>query len=308
MTPNAITLCRGFINRSRPFILQGGNTMGMRLGMHADNWRGQSGNFGQAVESAVKYDLKYLEAGTVNGQYFVSALGYDPSLSILDNPYPIKRLLEKNGLKLSMLDASYPIFGPEGSYYGIQYYTQVIRYAKELGAPKVDSVDSGNAPDLPKDEMLRITIGNYTEILKWAHDYDIIICIEPHGPYTGDGEFMLKLLSHFEDEHLRINFDTGNAFIQGHDPLEYYKELEKYIVSSHIKDVDPGLAAALRGEETGIGMSAVPIGAGVNADNIRAVLNYMKERNFDGDVSIECDASDENIRKSVEWIRGVLAE
>jgi sugar phosphate isomerase/epimerase len=38
------------------------------------------------------------------------------------------------------------------------------------------------------------------------------------------------------------------------------------------------------------------------------VLNYMKERNFDGDVSIECDASDENIRKSVEWIRGVLAE
>jgi sugar phosphate isomerase/epimerase len=119
---------------------------------------------------------------------------------------------------------------------------------------------------------------------------------------------MRRLLSHFEDEHLRVNFDTGNAFIQGHDPLEYYKELEKYIVSSHIKDVDPGLAAALRGEETGIGMSAVPIGAGVNADNIRKILNYMKERNFDGDISIECDGSDENIRKSVEWIRGALAE
>ena len=63
-----------------------------------------------------------------------------------------------------------------------------------------------------------------------------------------------------------------------------------------------------RGEETGIGMSAVPIGGGVNAENIRKVLNYMKERNFDGDISIECDGSDENIRKSVEWIRGVLAE
>jgi sugar phosphate isomerase/epimerase len=276
--------------------------------MHADNWRGQSGNFWQAVDSAVKYDLKYLEAGTVNGQYFVSALGYDPSLSILDNPVAIKRKLDEAGVSLSMLDASYPIFGPEGSYYGIQYYTQVIRFAKELGAPKVDSVDSGQAPDMPKDEMLRITIGNYTEILKWAYDYDMIICIEPHGPYTGDGEFMLKLLSHFEDEHLRVNFDTGNTFIQGHDPLEYYKELEKYIVSSHIKDVDPGLAAALRGEETGIGMSPVSIGEGVNADNIKAVLKYMKEKNFDGDVSIECDGSDENIRKSVEWIRGVLAE
>jgi sugar phosphate isomerase/epimerase len=230
------------------------NTMGIRLGMHADNWRGQSGNFWQAVDSAVKHDLKYLEAGTVNGQYFVTALGYDPSISILENPVAIRRKLEEKGVALSMLDASYPIFGPEGSYYGIQYYTQVIRFAKELGAPKVDSVDSGSAPDMPKDEMLRITIGNYTEILKWAHDYDITICIEPHGPYTGDGEFMLKLLGYFEDERLRINFDTGNAFIQGHDPLEYYKELEKYIVSSHIKDVDPGLAAALRGEETGIGM------------------------------------------------------
>jgi sugar phosphate isomerase/epimerase len=276
--------------------------------MHADNWRGQSGNFWQAVDSAVKHDLKYLEAGTVNGQYFVTALGYDPSISILENPVAIRRKLDEKGLALSMLDASYPIFGPDGSYYGVQYYTQVIRFAKELGAPKVDSVDSGSAPDMPKDEMLKITIGNYTEILKWAHDYDITICIEPHGPYTGDGEFMLKLLGHFEDEHLRINFDTGNAFIQGHDPLEYYKELEKYIVSSHIKDVDPGLAAALRGEETGIGMSAVPIGAGVNADNIRSVLAYMKERDFDGDVSIECDGSDENIRLSVEWIRSVLAE
>ena len=281
--------------------------MDIRLGMHADNWRGQSKSFNDAVASAVKYKLKYLEAGTVYGYYFVSSLGYDPSLSILDNPYPIKRLLDKHGLSLSMLDASYPIFGPQGTYYGIPYYTQVIRYAKELGAPKVDSVDSGQAPDMPRDEMLKITIGNYTEILKWAHDYDIIICIEPHGPYTGDGEFMLKLLSHFEDEHLRVNFDTGNVFIQGHDPLEYYKELEKYIVSSHIKDVDPGLAAALRGEETGIGMSAVPIGGGVNADNIRKILNYMKKRNFSGDVSIECDGSDENIRKSVEWIRGVLA-
>ena len=206
-----------------------------------------------------------------------------------------------------MLDASYPIFGPQGTYYGIPYYTQVIRYAKELGAPKVDSVDSGQAPDMPRDEMLKITIGNYTEILKWAHDYDIIICIEPHGPYTGDGEFMLKLLSHFEDEHLRVNFDTGNVFIEGHDPLEDYKELEKIHRVLAYQRRRSGLAAALRGEETGIGMSAVPIGGGVNADNIRKVLNYMKKRNFSGDVSIECDGSDENIRKSVEWIRGVLA-
>ena len=90
-------------------------------------------------------------------------------------------------------------------------------------------------------------------------------------------------------------------------PFEYYKELEKYIVSSHIKDVaDPGLAAALRGEETGIGMSAVPIGGSVNADNIRKVLNYMKKRDFSGDVSIECDASDRESRESGSVDQGCI--
>lgn len=282
--------------------------MGIRLGMHADNWRERSGNFKDAVDSAVLHNLKYLEAGVVHGQYFINALGYDPSLSLLDNPWPVKRLLEDNGLKLSMLDGSFPMMGPQGSFFGVQYACQTIRYAHELDCPKVDSIDSGNAPDLPVDEVFRITVMNYTEILKWAEDYKVIVCIEPHGVFTGDGEFMLKLLGHFESEYLRVNFDTGNSFIQGHDPLEYLKLLEKYVVSSHIKDVDAGLAAAVRGEETGIACSQVHIGEGVNAENIRACLKYLQSKNWDGDVSIECSGSDENIAKSVEWIRGVLAE
>jgi sugar phosphate isomerase/epimerase len=281
--------------------------MAIRLGMHADNWRERSGSFKDAVASAVKHKLGYLEAGVVDGQFFMTALGYEPSLSLKDNPVPIKRLLEKNGLKLTMLDGSYPMFGPQGSFFGVQYCCQTIRYAKELDCPKVDSVDSGNAPDLPQDEIFRTTVMNYTEILRWAEDYKITICIEPHGPYTGNGEFMLKLLGHFESEYLRVNFDTGNAFIQGHDPLEYLKLLEKYVVSAHIKDVDAGLAAAVRGKETGIACSPVPIGGGVNADNIRACLNYLKAKKWDGDISIECNGSDENIAKSVEWLRGILA-
>jgi sugar phosphate isomerase/epimerase len=282
--------------------------MAIRLGMHADNWRTRSGSFNDAVESAVKHDLGYLEAGIVDGQFFVTALGYEPSLSLKDNPVPIRRLLEEKGLKLSMVDASYPMFGPQGSFFGVQYACQTIRYAKELGCPKVDSVDSGNAPDMPIDEIFRITVMNYEEILKWAEDYGIIICIEPHGPYTGNIEFMQRLLSHFESERLRVNFDTGNTFIQGHTPLDYLKALEKYVISAHIKDVDEGLAAAVRGEETGIGSSPVSIGEGVNADNIKDVLLYLKAKNWDGDISIECDASEENIAKSVAWIRGVLAE
>ena len=134
----------------------------------------------------------------------------------------------------------------------------------------------------------------------------MIINIEPHGPYTSDGDFMERLFAHFESEYLRFNMDTGNAFIAGLDPLEYIKRFRKYLTHAHIKDVSPGLAAAVRGEETGIGMSEVPVGGGVNAQNIARSVEYLKQTDFDGVLSIECFGSDENIARSVKFMRGLV--
>jgi len=80
------------------------------------------------------------------------------------------------------------------------------------------------------------------------------------------------------------------------------------VVHCHIKDVSPALAAAVRGEETGIGSSEVPVGGGVNADNIRDCMAFLHRGGWDGVVSIECSGTDENTRKSVEWMRGVVRE
>jgi sugar phosphate isomerase/epimerase len=282
--------------------------MAIHLGMHADNWREQSGGFDKAVDSAVLHGLEHIEAGLIHGQYFISAMGYEPSLSIFQNPIEIRKKVEKAGLRISMVDGSYPMMGPQGSFFGVQYCCQSIRFANDLGCKRVDSTDSGSELPIPREEVYNITVMNYTEILKWAEDYNITVCIEPHGPYSGDPEFMMRLLRHFESEHLRVNFDTGNTFIQGHDPVEYLRFLGKYVVSSHIKDVDAGLAAMVRGEETGIATSQVYIGQGVNADNIRACIEYWKETGWEGDVSIECSGSAENIKNSVEWLRAVIAE
>ena len=135
-----------------------------------------------------------------------------------------------------------------------------------------------------------------------------MIAVEPHGPYTNDGEFMQRLFDHFDSEYLRFNFDTGNSFIAGLDPLEYCKRFRKYLIHAHVKDVSASLAAAVRGEETGIGSSQVPIGGGVNAENIRKVFRYLNETKWDGVISIECHGSDENMKASVEFLRGVLSE
>lgn len=267
-----------------------------------------STGFEAACQKIAATGLKHLEFAVMDGQNFIAALGYDPGVSLESNPRALRRFLDQLGLEVSQIDGSYPMMGPAGSAYGVHYVTQSIRFAAELGCPMVDTVDGAfETPGLTRKEVFRVTCDNYRQCLAWAEDYRVIINVEPHGPYTNDLEFMQKLFKTFESEWLRCNFDTGNTFIAGHDPLEYLKALRPYVVHCHIKDVSAELAATVRGEETGIGSSIVPVGGGVNAENIRRCLEYLHATRWDGVVSIECHGSDENTAASVAWMKSAVA-
>ena len=279
----------------------------IELGMHTDNWRPLSGSFKAAAETALKYGLKHLEFAAIHGQYFIQAMGYEPGISLQSNPRALKRYCDEKGLQISQIDGSYPFMGPDGSAFGVQYVQQSIRFAAELDCPMVDTVDGAfEIEGFSRDEIFRITCDNYRQVLPWAEDYKVVINVEPHGPYTNDIDFMQRLFKYFDSEWLRCNFDTGNTFIAGHDPLDYLKALRPYVSHCHIKDVSAGLAAAARGEETGIACSEVPIGGGVNAGNIKKCLAYLKQTGWGGVVSLECYGADDNIRKSVEFLRPLV--
>jgi sugar phosphate isomerase/epimerase len=280
----------------------------IHLGMHTDNWRPLSGNFQMAVDTALKYGLSHIEFGVIHGQYFVHGLGYDPAVSLQSNPRRLRKYLDSKGLRVSQIDGAFPLMGPDGSTFGVQYVQQAIRFAAEIGCPIVDTTDGAlKYEGYTDDEIFRIAVENYKQCLAWADDYGVTINIETHGPYTTNAEFLMRLFRHFESERLRFNFDTGNTYISGNDPVEYLKQFRKYVSHCHIKDVSPGLAAAMRGEETGIGCSEVPVGGGVNAENIKKCLAFLKETGWNGVVSIECYGADENIRKSIEFLRPLVA-
>jgi sugar phosphate isomerase/epimerase len=243
----------------------------------------------------------------IHGQYFVNGLCYDPAVSLQSNPRALRRLLDNRGLRVSQIDAAFPLMGPEGSTFGVQYIQQAIRFAAEVGCPIVDTTDGvTRTQGYTDEEVFRITCENYKQCLSWAEDYGIVLNIETHGPYTMNGDFLERLFTHFDSEHLRFNFDTGNTFIAGHDPLAYLKRFRKYLSHAHVKDVSPGLAAALRGEDTGIACSEVPVGGGVNAENIKQCIAYLRETGWNGVLSIECYGADDNIRQSVGFLRGLL--
>jgi len=279
----------------------------IELGLHTDNWRPLSGSFQIAAETAVKYGLKHIEFAVIHGQYFIQAMGYEPGISLQSNPRALRRYCDEKGLMVSQIDGSYPLMGPDGSTFGVQYVQQSIRFAAELGCPMVDTIDGAvETEGLTRDEVFQVTCNNYRQCLSWAEDYGVIINVETHGPYTTDAEFMQRLFSHFESEYLRFNFDTGNTFIAGKDPLEYLKTFRKYLSHAHIKDVSQELADAVRGKETGIACSEVPLGGGVNAENIRKCIDFLKETDWSGVVSIECYGTDDNIRRSAEFLRGLI--
>lgn len=274
----------------------------LHLGMHTDNWRTISGNMATAVESARLHQLEYIEFGVIDGQDFIQGLGFAPTVSLDSNPIRLKRWLDECGLKVSQIDAAYPITGPLGATFGVRYVQRAIQFAAAIGCPRVDTTDGATKPPgYTDEEVLAITKQNYRQILEWADDYGIIVDVEPHGPYTINPEIMERILGF--SPRLMMNLDTGNTFIAGQDPVAFAQRFLGRISHVHVKDVSQSLVDAMHGAESGIPTSEVAIGDGVNAKNIAGVIDLLKKANWDGVLSIECQGTPTCIRRSVEWLR-----
>jgi len=122
-------------------------------------------------------------------------------------------------------------------------------------------------------------------------------------------QMMERMLAFCNSECLRMNMDTGNTFIAGQDPVAFLKRFIDRVSHVHIKDVSKSLAAAVRGEKTGIAVSHCALGEGVNADNIRRCLQVLRDHGFSGVLSMECEGQGgPMIERSLQWLRRTLKE
>jgi sugar phosphate isomerase/epimerase len=280
----------------------------IRIGMHTDNWRHYDVTYEVPCEFAKTHGLEHIEFGTIDGDYFVQALGYNPHIPLHTDPLKLKAYLDSLGLATSQLDAAYPMSCPEGQYRGIGYTLRTIQFARALGCPCVDTTDGGRKPaGYTDDEVMALMKQYYRVVLEWAERYDITINVEPHGPYTTNPDTMEQILSFSDSKYLRLNFDTGNTFIAGQDPVAFLKRFRHKLSHCHIKDVSEELARAVRGGETGIATSVVGIGEGVNAENIAGCIELLKDMKWDGVISIECEAAPGKVEQSIEWLRKEIA-
>ncbi len=280
----------------------------MKLGMHVDNWRHLDVSYQVPCQFAKDHGLEHVEFGTIDGDYFIQALGFSPHIPLHSDPLKLKTYLDSLGLQMSQLDAAYPMSCPEGQYRGIGYTLRAIQFAKAVGCPCVDTTDGARKPEgYTDDEVMALIKQYYRVVLEWAERYDIVINVEPHGPYTTNPDTMERILSFFDSPYLRLNLDTGNIFIAGQDPVQFLKRFRHKLSHCHLKDVSEALARAARGQETGIASSVVAIGEGVNADNIAGCIELLKKTKWDGILSIECEAAPGKVEQSIEWLRKEIA-
>ena len=281
----------------------------MQIGFHTDAFNSAYWNFGQCLEWAHAHHVPFIECGTIDGVSWIHGLGYQPHVALWEDPLALRRQMEKLGVRFSQLDAAFPLSRPEGATLGVEYVLRTIRWAHIVGCSSIDTTDDRCAPvgitaREALDHMRRI----YALIVPAAARYGITINIEPHGYFTTKPEMMEEMLAFVDSPFLRMNFDLGNTFIAGQDPVAFLERFADRVSHVHIKDVSDTLAASARGDLTGIAVSHCAIGDGVNADNIRKCLAILKTRRYDGVLSLECEGQGgPMLARSLAWLRAEIS-
>ena len=269
------------------------------LGVNMEFVRHDDKSFEWGVAKAAELGYEYVEPMVHWGRELLSEAGYFHSVSMLDDPLRISRTCESAGVKVSGLSAHCPLCKPEIS---VEYLKQAVRFAAECGAPVVNT-DEGPKPDWTTEDedhlLMRYTL---TEAVKAAEPRGIEIGLEPHQQYSKSPEGLDKIYGLVDSPVIGINFDTGNSYIAGHDPIAWLQRVKDRLIHLHAKDIAVEQAEAERGKVTGTPVGCACGDGVIDWEKVVAIC-----RTVDRDIvfSVECGTVEQAAR-SIEHLRALL--
>jgi len=255
--------------------------------------------FEWGVEKAAELGYEYVEPWVHWGRELMSEAGYYMTVSMLDDPYRIKRACQKAGVKLSGLSCHTPLCKPDISG---NYLKQAIRFAAECDAPVVNT-DEGPKPSWTTEEedhvLMRYVL---TEAAAVAEARDILIGLEPHQQYSKSPDGLDRIYELVDSPAIGINFDTGNAYLSGEDPIAWLERVKDRLVHIHAKDISIQHSKAERGKVTGT-PSGCACGQGVI--DWKKVIEVCKTAPRDIVLSVECGTV-EQAERSINYLKKLL--
>ena len=221
---------------------------GIYLGVNMEFVRHEDRSFEWGVEKAADLGYEYVEPMVHLGRELLSEAGYFHSVSMFDDPYRIRRACQRAGIRLSALSAHCPLCKPEIS---TEYLKQAARFAAECGA-RVINTDEGPKPDwtsVEEDHVLMKYV--LREAAAVAEPRGILIGLEPHQQYSKTPAGLDRIYALVQSPSIGINFDTGNSYLAGEDPVAWLQHVRDRLVHLHAKDISIVQSQAERGKVTG---------------------------------------------------------
>jgi sugar phosphate isomerase/epimerase len=275
--------------------------MSIEPGINLEFIRCEDKPFAAGIERAAEIGYKFVEPMVHTGRELLSEAGYFHSFSMEEDPLEMKEILDRNGVQPSGLSAHCPLMRPEIS---VPYLQKAIRCADAIGAPVVNT-DEGIRPAWMSDsECFEIMKYTLTMVLRTAELHGVLIGIEPHQSISRTTDGLLKIATLVDSPCLRVNYDTGNAYLGGEDPYEGLKAVTDLLVHVHAKDISIQHSNAERGQVTG-----TPVGCacGDGVIDWEKVVLILRDAGFEGVLSVECGTPEEASR-SLQHLREVLAK
>jgi len=269
------------------------------LGVNMEFVRHGDKSFEWGVATAAELGYAYVEPMVHWGRELLSEAGYFHSVSMLDDPLRVSRACESAGVKLSAFSAHTPLCKPEIS---VEYLRQAIRFAAECGAPLVNT-DEGPKPTWTSAEedhtLMRYTLSIAAQA---AEPRGIGIGLEPHQQYSQSPDGLDRIYGLVDSAAIGINFDTGNSYLAGHDPIAWLERVADRLIHLHAKDIAVEQSEAERGKVTG-----TPVGCACGAGVIdwEKVIAVCKALDRDIVFSVECGTV-EQAAASIEYLRPLV--
>jgi len=206
----------------------------IHIGLNSEYSRSSDKPFEWAVKNAAKIGFKYYEPMVHFGRELMSEAGYFHTVSMFDDPYRIKDACDKAGLKISALQAHGPLGRPE--VHG-EYIKLAIRVAAEIGVPVINTDEGIKAKWTTEEEDFMLIKYTLREAAFIAERRGVKIGIEPHAQYSRTPVGLDRIYNLVKSPSIGINFDTGNAYLCGHDVYKWLNRVAKRLVHMHAKDI-----------------------------------------------------------------------
>jgi sugar phosphate isomerase/epimerase len=175
------------------------------------------------------FGISYMEMRGVNGKN-VSTL---TKAEILE----AKRTLLDYGIKVSSIGSPLGKIKIDGDLKGhLETAKRVFETANELGAKYIRMFSFYLPEGKTREECRGQVCDELEKLLLLADSYGVTLCHENEALIYGESpEKCLEIVEYF-DGKLKCVFDMGNFVLDGYNPMDAYKLLEKHVEYFHIKD------------------------------------------------------------------------